>query len=192
MTTTSHVAEMTKPFLPFLEALEGDHWIEALRDGTPVLIRPLTPKDKDREIAFVQGLSHEARRMRFLGDFQQISADTLDRLMDVDYQNRMAFVALVHEDGELREVGISRYGASDDGKHCECAVTVADDWQRRGLGVALMYHLIEFARRKGFKQLISVDAAENQAMRDLAVYLGFSRRADPDDRTQVIYRLDLA
>lgn len=189
--STPPLADIAKPFLPFLKALEGDHWIEPLRDGTPVLIRPLTPEDRDRELAFIDGLSHQARRMRFLGDFQQLDKATIDRLMDVDYQQRMAFVALIHEGGRLQEIGISRYSATGDEKHCECAVTVTDAWQGRGLGVLLMRHLMDVARRKGFKQMFSVDEAGNQAMRDLASYLGFSRRLDPEDSALVIHSIDL-
>ncbi|MET3651216.1 GNAT family N-acetyltransferase [Dyella japonica] len=188
---THSMADIAKPFLPFLEALEGDHWIEPLRDGTPVLIRPLGQEDRDREIAFIHRLSHKARRMRFLGDFQQVDKATIDRLMDIDYQDRMAFVALVHEDGQLREIGVSRYSATGDARHCECAVTVADDWQGRGLGVLLMRHLIDIARRKGFKHMFSVDASNNDAMRDLASYLGFSRHPDPNDSTLVIHSISL-
>ncbi len=191
MSSTTHTADLAKPFLPFLDALEGDHWIEPLRDGTPVLIRPLSAQDREREVEFIERLSHQSRRMRFLGDFQHLAPRTLDQLMDIDYESQMAFVALVHDNGVLREIGVSRYSATGDGKRCECAVTVADDWQSRGLGVLLMRHLIDVARRKGFRQMFSIDASENQAMRDLASYLGFSRRVNPDDSTQVVHSLDL-
>lgn len=189
---TSRHSEFAKPFLPFLDALEGDHWIEPLRDGTPVLIRPLAPKDRQLEESFIERLSHRSRRLRFLGDFEHASAATIDRLMDVDYHSRMAFVALIHENGCLREIGVSRYAATSDGKRCECAVTVSDDWQGRGLGVILMRHLIDVARRNGFKKMFSIDASDNQSMRDLAAYLGFARRPDPEDSTQVVHSLDLA
>lgn len=192
MPATSHTSELAAPFLPFLEALEGDHWIDALRDGTPVLIRPLTEKDRQREIDFIDRLSHRSRRMRFLGDFRKMSVATLDQLMKIDYESQMAFVALVHENGTLREIGVSRYSSTSDGGRCECAVTVADEWQGRGLGVLLMRHLIDIARRKGFKQMFSIDAADNQAMQDLASYLGFSRSKDPKDSALVIHSLDLA
>ncbi|CAM5232221.1 GNAT family N-acetyltransferase OS=Rhodanobacter lindaniclasticus OX=75310 GN=B1991_05160 PE=4 SV=1 [Rhodanobacter lindaniclasticus] len=111
--------------------------------------------------------------------------------MDVDERHRMAFVALAHDDGELREVGISRYSASGDEKQCECAVTVADDWRHRGLAVLLMRRLIEIARKNGFRRMFSIDAAGNEPMRELADYLGFQRRLDPDDAAQVIHTLDL-
>ncbi|HET6433068.1 GNAT family N-acetyltransferase [Dyella sp.] len=177
--------------LEALEALEGTHWIETLRDGTRVLIRPLRPEDREREEAFIARLSHESRRFRFLCDFKTVSPAMLRQLMDLHYPDQMAFVALAHDNGTLREVGVSRYAANGDGTRCECAVTVADDWRHRGLGVLLMQHLIHLARRNGFKQMFSIDAAENEPMHELAHHLGFERRLDPDDAAQVIHTLTL-
>jgi GNAT superfamily N-acetyltransferase len=174
-----------------VDKLSGTHWIESLADGTPVLIRPLRPQDREREEDFLRRLSPDSRRFRFLGGFKEAGPDLVNQLMDVDYDQRMAFVALAHDNGKLREVGVSRYSATSEQGHCECAVTVADDWRQRGLGVLLMRHLIDLARRNGFKVMTSLDAADNEAMRDLANYLGFHRRLDPDDSSQVIHTLDL-
>ena len=173
------------------EKLDGTHWIESLSDGTRVLIRPLRQEDREREEDFIHRLSPESRRFRFMGGFKEASPELIDQLMDVDYDQRMAFVALAHDNGKLREVGVSRYSATDEHGHCECAVTVADDWRERGLGVLLMRHLIDLARRNGYKEMISLDAAGNEGMRDLASYLGFRRRLDPGDSTQVFHTLEL-
>jgi L-amino acid N-acyltransferase YncA len=114
----------------------------------------------------------------------------LNQLMDTDNKQRLAYIALVHENGQLIEIGISRYAAT--GEHeCECAVTVADDWKYLGLGTSLMEHLIKAARKNGFRQMYSVDASSNAQMRDLAKALGFERHNDPDDSCQVIHRLYL-
>ncbi len=171
--------------------LTGDHWIEKLDDGHPVLVRPIRPEDRERERRFIERLSPEARRFRFMGEMRTPSPALLDQLVDIDYEDRMAFIALAHDDGELREVGVSRYAASDEKGRCECAVTVADDWQHRGLAVRLMRHLIGVARQHGFKQMFSMDSGDNQPMRELARFLGFHCRTDPGDATQVIYTLDL-
>ena len=71
------------------------------------------------------------------------------------------------------------------------AVTIADDWQHKGLGRLLALQLIEYARSHGVKQLYSVDLADNSGMRKLAGELGMSARRDPDDANQVIYFLAL-
>ncbi len=171
--------------------LQGTHWIEPLNDGSRVLIRPLREEDRGREQTFIERLSLESRRFRFMDTFKKASPALLDQLMDVANLRQVALIALAHDDGELREVGISRYGATARDKQCECAVTVADDWRQRGLGVLLMRHLISQARQNGFRQMISFDAADNEPMHDLASYLGFRRQHDPQDSTQVIHTLDL-
>ncbi|AIL61717.1 GNAT family N-acetyltransferase [Pseudomonas alkylphenolica] len=170
----------------------GEHWIEALDNGTHVLIRPLQAKDRQREIAFIERLSPQSRHFRFLCQLKEPSEAMLDQLMTVDQRQNMAYVALAHVDGELQEVGIARYAAAPRAGECECAVTVMDSWQHHGLGRLLLHHLIDHARAQGFKLMYSIDAAANVAMRDLAQAAGFSTVRDPDDTSQVIHRLSLA
>lgn len=175
------------------EPAPGDpHWMETLRDGSHVLIRPIHHEDADLEKTFIQRLSPQSRRYRFLGTIGEPSDDLVRRLTDVDYRRDAAFIALVHRDGEKREVGVSRFSLSADGRSCECAVTVADEWQHKGLGVVLMRHLIEVARSRGIRSMVSYDAADNAAMRDLAAFLGFRRKTDPGDPKQVVHTLELA
>ena len=113
------------------------------------------------------------------------------QLTDIDPEHEVAFVAVVPEGSVERIVGVSRYSASVDGESCECAVTVADEWQNKGLGTVLMEHLIGIARQRGIRRMYSVDLAENLQMRDLAAHLGFHVRTDPDDASQVIHELVL-
>lgn len=174
-----------------LAGVNGPHWIDALHDGTRVLIRPIRSEDREREQEFINRLSPESRRFRFLGTFKEASPALVHQMVDIDVRHQMAFVALVHDNGKLLEVGVSRYSATDEDKHCECAVTVADDWRHRGLGVLLMRHLIDLARKNGFEQMLSNDAADNVAMQELASHLGFHRQLDPADATQVVHTLDL-
>jgi GNAT superfamily N-acetyltransferase len=189
--TQNYVTWIAKPGN---EAIVGfdpmSHWHETLRDGTQVLIRPVGKDDAALERAFIERLSPASRWYRFLGQMQT-SDDMIRQLTDIDYRRDMAFVALRHEVGEKREIGVSRFCLSDDGLSCECAVTVNDEWQGRGLGHLLMRHLIEVARQRGIKHMFSIDSAANQQMRDLAASLGFERRADQGYPCQVVYSLDL-
>lgn len=182
-----HGASVDAPF----GVLEGTHWIEALNDGTRLLVRPLRADDREREEAFIKRLSPESRRHRFMDTFKEASPALIDQLMDVDNFKHMAFIALAHDNGELREVGISRYSATGHDQQCECAVTIADDWRQRGLAALLMQHLIKQARMNGFRQMISLDAAEDQAMHELLTSLGFHNQRDPEDGNQVIHTRDL-
>ena len=173
------------------ESPSHEHWIDTLSDGTRVLIRPIRVEDRQLEKDFIMRLSSESRRLRFLGDFTRPSEALLDQLVDIDDTQTVAFIAAIHEGGHVREIGVSRFAAEPDGRRCECAITVSDDWNHRGLGVTLMKHLISVAREKGFAQLFSLDSADNLFMRDLAKALGFTHHAVPDDATMVRYELDL-
>jgi GNAT superfamily N-acetyltransferase len=166
------------------------HWHETLRDGTQVLIRPIGREDAALERAFTERLSPTSRQFRFLGQ-PQVDDRMIRRLTDIDYRRDMAFIALHHEAGGTREVGVSRFCLADDGKSCECAVVVDDAWHGRGLGYLLMRHLIDVARRRGIKRMFSIDLAGNQEMRKLATSLGFQSRIDPDSPGEVTYSLDL-
>lgn len=48
--------------------------------------------------------------------FKNASAAWLDQLMDMDNLQQVALVALTHEHGVLREVGISRYECGHGGR----------------------------------------------------------------------------
>jgi len=166
------------------------HWNETLRDGAHVLIRTIQKDDAQLERAFIESLSEQSQRQRFLGRVN-ISDDLIHRLTDLDPSHARAFIALVHREGKKLMVGISRYSIIADGSNCECAITVADDWQALGLGTLLMRHLIATAREQGIRAMVSIDSAVNMQMRELAHGLGFSTEIDPDDSSQVIHRLAL-
>lgn len=166
-------------------------WTETLRNGSQVLIRPIGHLDKAAERTFIEGLSDKSRRFRFLGAMRSPSEAMLERLTNIDFVHDVAFAAVVSEDAHERIVGISRYSTDAAGHSCECAVTVSDEWQEQGLGTVLMKHLIEVARARGIHTMHSIDAAQNIQFHDLAHFLGFQRRVDPDDASLVIHELIL-
>lgn len=180
----SHVATLDAP-------AGAPEWTETLRDGSRVAIRVLRKEDAALERDFIRRLTPESRWMRFLGGIGEPSDEMIHGFTDLDYRRDMAFVALVQQGGKPCEVGVSRYSLSPDGKSCECAVTVSDEWQGKGLGTSLMRHLIDTARQRGIVSMFSVDDADNSRMQELARDLGFTRRRNPDDPSQVIHRLAL-
>ena len=180
-----------KALVPTPPSADSPRWTETLSDGTRILVRPLRKSDAELERAFIKRLSPESRRMRFLGQMNEPSDALIKSLTDLNPRRDVAFIALVHRDNEKREIGVSRYQTSPDGRICECAVTVSDEWQKKGLGTLLMRHLIEVARSRGIHKMISIDAADNLQMRDLARFLGFRRQVDPQDPTEVVHILTL-
>lgn len=170
-------------FLPYV--------LETLSDGRQVLVRPMNPGDADAERAFITALSPRARRYRFQEQITEPDEALVNKLVNVDHVNDEAFVALSGEGDDARIVGVSRYAVGNDPLQCEIAVTVLDDWQGHGLGTALMQRLIDAARERGIRRMVSLDFAENLEMAHLAHHLGFTSAPDPDDRTQVVHTLEL-
>lgn len=159
--------------------------------GEAVTIRPLNAMDAAMDAEFVQHLSMEARRYRFFGGVKELSPAELKLLCDVDGEHAMAFVATTQTNGHETAIGVSRYAPSLKDGEREMALTIADEWQQKGVAELLMAQLIEYAKGHGVKLLYSVELAENFAMQELAKKLGMSSERDPEDARQIIYSLAL-
>ena len=164
---------------------------EVLRDGTRVQIRPIRPDDIELERSFIEALSPSSRRFRFLETMRSPSAALLEQMTVIDPANDAAYVALLGAGAQALEIGVARFSAQADGLDCEFAVTVADEWQHKGLGTLLMHRLIDVAKARGIETMHSSDAADNGLMRKFADHLHFHHVRDPDDATLVRYSVDL-
>ncbi len=154
-------------------------------------IRPIRIADAEMEADFIRRLCPQTKHYRFLGGVRELSPTEVSRLCDVDGRHSMAFVATIRRDGRETEIGVSRYAPNSRSDVREIAVTVADEWQHKGLGTMLMKQLIQSAQCNGVKQLYSIDLSDNAAMRSLAKDLGMSANGDPNDPHQTIYSLQL-
>ena len=83
---------------------------------------------------------------------------------------------------------------SADGKVGEFALVVADAWQGRGVGSALMHALADCARAQGMQRLHGEVLAVNSRMLELMRFLGFNMRPDASDPalTKVVLELQPA
>ena len=164
--------------------------------GQTITIRPMCRTDAEMEQEFVRALSPESKHFRFLGAVRELTPEEVRRFCEVDGHESMAFVALVREQSGSgtvgsKIVGVSRYAPNAGGTTREIAITVADDWQHRGIGTRLAHALIQHAREHGVSKLYSIDLSDNAHMRRLAADLGMKATPDPDDTHQVIYSLSL-
>ena len=167
------------------------NFIDTLAGGSKVYVRPIRRDDIEQERRFVDALSPQSRYFRFLGGVSHLTEEELEKLCDVDQSHEMAFVALDQSAAEDVQVGVARYVARPDRSDAEVAVTIADDWQDKGLDEILLRHLIDYAREREIESLYTIELASNTNMRVLAQKLGFDSQSDPDDCRQVIHRLML-
>jgi len=156
----------------------------ALRDGTPVTIRPIRAADLLLERAFVVGLSPSTRYQRLLSA-RKLMPGELKRLTDIDYRREMALVAIATIDGVTQELGVARYVRDDEQEpgSADFAIVVADRWQGQGIGEKLMRSLLSAAAKDGIKVVVGITLSTNAGMIALARKLGFTTRLEHGNAT---------
>jgi GNAT superfamily N-acetyltransferase len=161
-----------------------------LRDGTPVLIRPIRPDDKALLADGFARLSEESRIRRFLAPVAQLSEAMLAYLTEVDGVDHFAWVA-VHADHPDLGLGVARYvRLKDEPTVAEAAITVVDEYHGRGLGTVLLGLLAARARENGVTSFRAYVQEENAPMLDLLDELGASAQRDSPGVLAMDVRLD--
>ncbi|MBI3775797.1 MAG: GNAT family N-acetyltransferase, partial [Gammaproteobacteria bacterium] len=153
---------------------------QQLADGTDLLIRPIRPEDSGIEQEFVRTLSPQSKYFRFMRALHELTPEMLVRFTQIDYDQEMALIAVVTKQDQDLEVGVARYATQPDGKSCEFAIVVADEWRHRGIGFQLMSQLMAIARSRDLVIMESEVLAENSGMLALAKKLGFSSKTSAD------------
>ena len=135
-----------------------------LRDGRTIEIRALRPADRDDLMAAVGRTSGDSLYRRFFSPRRRFTETEVTFFVDVDFVNHVALVAVTQEGGRSVIIGTGRYIVVKPGQ-AEVAFAVMDDYQGRGIGSALVQHLVAIARGAGLQELIADVLPENIAMR---------------------------
>jgi acetyltransferase len=177
-----HPAEIADADLPRFAIRPYPHEYEnegCTDDGVRMLIRPVRPEDEPTLARFHAGLSTQTVVARYGVDrslAERTSHDRLTRICFADYDRQFAIVAEVLKDDaaapEFAAIArVSRVHASDD-RHL--TMTVADAWQRRGVGACLIRTAITVAKGEGVANLVSEFSPRNTRMRELLEVEGFT------------------
>lgn len=140
------------------------------RDNQELFVRPIELQDKEALNDAFQHLSAESRCRRFLAPIKQLTSEELAYFTELDHRDHQALVA-VTPSGKI--IGVARYirfGKASSG--AEVAVTVVDEWQRHGVGYALLRQLAHRARDAGIEAFTGICLANNRDMIQLLRELG--------------------
>ncbi|TDC79479.1 GNAT family N-acetyltransferase, partial [Streptomyces hainanensis] len=158
------------------------HW-EAdvvLRDGGTARLRPITPADADRLVAFYERVSDESKYYRFFAPYPRLSDRDVHRFTHHDYVDRVGLAATVG--GEF--LAVVRYDRIDeDGRaatepadRAEVAFLVQDAHQGRGLASVLLEHLAAVARERDIRRFEAELLPANTRMAKVFTDAGYSQR----------------
>jgi GNAT superfamily N-acetyltransferase len=162
-----------------------------LRDGTEVVISRLTPADAPLVADAFARLSEESRRLRFLGPKPSLSPAELRYLTEVDGRRHEALGAMDPATGQVIAIGrfVRIPGRPES---AEVAITVADAWQRRGLGRLLLERLADRAREEGIASFTALVAHDNRSMQGLLKQIDTPSRVTHIANGVAEYEIELA
>jgi acetyltransferase len=153
----------------------------SLPSGRVVFVRPIRPEDQPAHEAFVQKITPQDFRFRQIGVTRDIPPSEMARLVQIDYDREMAFIATApNEQGQPETLAVVRTVTSPDNRKADFALMVRSDLKRTGLGTALMNKMIRYCKSRGTGEIVGRVLADNQAMLALARKLGFVARTLPE------------
>ena len=151
-----------------------------LRNGTRVLIRPITPDDKALLARGMAALSPRSARLRFLAPKTRLTLGELRYLTEVDHVDHYALVAVLADDPATL-AGVGRWVRDAEQRaSAEVAVVVGDCHQGQGLGTLLGSALADGARTLGIARFTATMLPENTAAQRLFAHISsrLSRRVE--------------
>lgn len=147
--------------------------------------------DVDALQRFVAALSLRTRVQRFFAPLRELPAELVERLRRGDVRHRFV-VAASTSDAAIVALGDVAWTEAPPAPRAELGLVLADAWQGRGLGRALLERLAAEAVRGGAREALLEVLATNRAMLSLAARCGFALAAHPgdDDLVLATRRLD--
>lgn len=152
-----------------------------LRDGTPLTVRFVEPRDADALQGYFRALSVRSRYNRFLGAMRELPQSELDHFIHSGEAGRFSVIATTAIDGFETIVGEARYGFEPDTARFEFGLSIDDRWQGRGIGSALLGNLECRAAAFGAQRLFGDTLRSNDVMIGLARKSGFAFAPSPGD-----------
>ncbi|MGI9464934.1 MAG: GNAT family N-acetyltransferase [Aestuariivirgaceae bacterium] len=158
----------------------------ALRDGTPVVVRPVRPDDKHLLEVGMEHLSTQDRYFRFFRPIGKLSDTLLDRFTEIDHFDHEAIGAMDAGKAPSRPAGVARYiRIPSETTAAEVAVTVVPSHQGKGLGSLLLGVLARRAVENGVREFSAIVLEDNYRMLDVFGELGFVREQIADGEIEL-------
>ncbi|MFY1701166.1 GNAT family N-acetyltransferase [Micromonospora sp. WMMA1923] len=146
-----------------------------LSDGAELAVRVATADDVPAVGALHESCSAQSRQRRYLGGAGLPTPARLRRLVEPD----RGLTLLATDVDAPGEPVVAMANLIAEGDEAEAALLVRDDWQRRGLGTALLRRLVRHAEQAGYVALVLHTQADNGPMLRALRRLG---RPAPVDR----------
>ncbi|HMK73501.1 MAG TPA: GNAT family N-acetyltransferase [Myxococcaceae bacterium] len=162
------------PRVPF----ETRQWVDDLPDGVQVRVRAARLTDERKVHELLYALSPESVYQRYFAQREVHPRAEVVALLDTDPRSSCALVAEKVDDGTL--LGIARYDLDQTSGMGELGIVVAEAWQKRGVGTALVRRLVDVGKSHGVKGLRADVLVSNPGMIGVLRRVGLREVPLPD------------
>lgn len=134
--------------------------------GVGIRIRAIKPTDEEMLKELFYSLSDKSVYERFL-TFAKIMPSEIRNLLNVDYEARMALLAIIRTKEHCEAIGIAAYDTDPKTGFAEVSLAVRDEWQNLGVGSEMFHMLVDYAKSVNIKGLTAEILATNIRMLDI-------------------------
>ncbi len=214
-----HDPDVTDESLPKLAIRPYPHRYASewnLKDGTPVVIRPIRPEDEPALVEFHKSLSEESVYLRYANIMKldrRVAHERLAHLCFIDYDREMALVAETSGGGggpdaegtsgvygasildgtrgadgtsSSRIIGVGRLTKIASTNDGEFAILVSDRYQQQGLGTELLRRLVAIGEDEGLTHIVADVLRDNTGMQHVSERLGFEMVRSDDPMEPIL------
>jgi len=149
-----------------------------MKDGTDVVIRPISAEDEMLMRGFHESLSDKTVYLRYLSPMllsMRTTHERLARMTHNDYDREIALVVEGEENGQRAIFGVGRLsklrGTDSEARY---TMLISDKYQGQGLGKELLKRVIQIGRAEKIESIIALMSPDNEAMHRLCESVGFT------------------
>jgi L-amino acid N-acyltransferase YncA len=156
-----------------MSQLSLDAVVEPNETRGVVCIRAADASDMDSLSIYFTSLSTTTRNKRFMGARADIAIVAAECVAKASHPDHFTLLAELRQEGRGMIIGETLYAYDAAARHGEFAISVADAFQRTGLGLQMMTAMERRASDLGHEMIAAETARANAEMRGLAKKAGF-------------------
>ena len=131
---------------PYPKKFEIDHEFSG---GLKIHFRPILPTDENLLKELFYSHAPSTIYQRYFSQLKYLPHETVQRMVTLDYRDAMAIVGEITWEGHQRLIAVARYYRNPATNWAEIAITVQENFQRRGIAAFLLKHTAKVAAQQG-------------------------------------------
>ena len=156
-----------------MSQLSPDAVVETNETNGTVCIRAAIASDVESLSIYFTGLSTATRNKRFMGARADLAMVAAECVAKVSHPDHFTLLAELRQEGQSTIIGETLYAYDAAARHGDFAISVADVFQRKGVGLQMMTAMERQASNLGHEMIAAETARANAEMRGLAKKAGF-------------------